>query len=98
MFRNGSCCSTTCRFNLTVSTSRVQRVNSSVKVFLELLGRTEINILNSCVGNLVHISWQEPRAFHLRTCHLSVDTCPAFDVNHGAGDMRTRFSESSFTA
>ena len=47
----------------------------------------KVNICNSLMGYLIHVSWQEPGAFHLSACHCPVDTCPAFDVPHGAGNM-----------
>ena len=55
-------------------------VNFNVKVFFELFCRGKVYIPNSLIGYLIHVSLQEPRAFHLCACYLPIDSCLAFSM------------------
>lgn len=90
--------SSLCVTRLSFTRSRfdlIKGVNFNVKVFFQLFRRGKVNISNSLIGYLIHISWQEPWAFHLCACYLSVDACPAFDVYYGAGAMQAWFGKPS---
>ena len=90
--------SSLCVTRLSFTRSRfdlIKGVNFNVKVFFQLFRRGKVNISNSLIGYLIHISWQEPWAFHLCACYLSVDACPALDVYYGAGAMQAWFGKPS---